>query len=506
MIDAERVETSPRADEALRSRESERGRKIRLSRVPVAPMALAVGACLVLAVLSVWVLSWVPSSDPWAWIDWGQEIASSKISFGLAGGPSWKPFPVVFTTIFGFFGGAAPHLWLVVSRTAGLLALVAAFRLGRRFGGVLAGVLALAALCLTQDWLFYVARGASEPVVAALTLWAIDRHLAGSPRLAYFLAFLAALNRPEFSAFLVLYAVYLWLRVPNSRVLVVSLLVLVPVAWLLPPWVVSGDAFQAGHAALGGKGSPGSGVAELRDGFTLMTVPVVVLAAVGLALAYRRRERTLVVLGAGGVAWALMAALMTQVAYGLPRYLLPAATVADVLAGVAVVWIAELAGAKVADGTARRIVPLGAGAVIIALTLPWTVPRVHSIVREARQADQAAVFQRRLFLALNRVGGARVVLPCRSSRVAVNHSLASALAWKLQVQLRRVSPVMQGTGYVFRAPRNSNTGTAPPIAHPRGKAVRTIAVVVPWRVLEVTRHRATSTPHCARGDTSTLPS
>src|SRR4029077_541798 len=106
---------------------------------PVAPI---VGVCFVLALISVLVLSWVPSSDPWAWIDWGQEIANSNVSLSLGGGPSWKPFPVVFTSVFGLFGGAAPHLWLLVTRTASLLAFVAAFRLGRRFGGVAAGVIA----------------------------------------------------------------------------------------------------------------------------------------------------------------------------------------------------------------------------------------------------------------------------------------------------------------------------------------------------------------------------
>jgi hypothetical protein len=500
MIDSESAVRPARVREV--ERPTVGGREPLRRSVLDAPAALAVGACVALAVLSVLVLSWVPSSDPWAWIDWGRAIASSKISFGLAGGPSWKPFPVVFTTVFGFFGGAAPHLWLVVGRAAGLLALVAAYRLGRRFGGSLAGVLAAIALFLTQDWLFYIARGASEPVVAALTLWAIDRHLAGSPRLAYFLGFLAALNRPEFSVFLVVYALYLWLRVPKSRILVVSLLVLVAFAWLVPPWVLSGDPFQAGHAALGGKGSPGTGLAELRSGFTLMTVPVVVLAAIALALAHERGEKTLVVLGAGAIAWALMVAVITQVAYGLPRYLLPGAMIADVMAGVAVVWIAKVAAARFAGGSAGRLVLPAAAALVLALTLPWTVSRVHLIVRQVHQADQAVLFQKRLFLAVDRVGGVRTVLPCRSSVVAVNHSLASALAWKLQVQLRRVSPLMRGTGYVFRAPRNTDTGTTPPIADRAAKTVRTVALVRPWRVLEVTRRGASSTPHCAAGDVS----
>ena len=502
MIDSESAVAPARAPEVEPSRDG--GPEPRLKRALDAPVAMAIGACFAVAVLSVLVLSWVPSSDPWAWIDWGQEIASSKISLGLAGGPSWKPFPVVFTTVFGFFGGTAPHLWLIVTRTAGLLGLVAAFRLGRRFGGPVAGILAVAALWLTQDWLFYMARGASEPVVVALTLWAIDRHLAGSPRLAYFLAFLAALNRPEFSLFLFLYGAYLWFRLPQSRAFLIALLVLVPVAWLGPPWVVSGDPFQAGHAALGGKGSPGSAAAELHSGFTVMTVPVVVLAAIGLAFAYQRREKTLLVLGAGAIAWAVMVALMTQVAYGLPRYLLPGAAIAYVLAAVAVVRIAELAGTRLGGFAGGRapVAAVAAGALVLAATLPWTVPRVKLIVRQVHQADQAALFQKRLFASVDRVGGTRTVLPCRSSVAAVNHSLASALAWKLQVQLRRVSPVMRGTGYVFRAPRNTDTGTAPPIVNRAAKTVRTVEVVRPWRVYEVTRLGASATPHCAAGDVS----
>jgi hypothetical protein len=468
------------------------------------PVAAAVGVCFVLAVASVLILSWVPSSDPWAWIDWGQEIASSKIAIGLAGGPSWKPFPVGFTSVFGLFGGAAPGMWLVLTRTAGLLALVAAFRLGRRFAGPVAGILAVLALCLIQDWPFYVARGASEPIVAALTLWAIDRHLNGSPRLAYVLVFLATLNRPEFSPILALYALYLWVRVPGSRPLAVVLLVLVPVAWLVPPWAVTGNPLQAGSAALAGKGSPGSAIAELKTSPALITAPILVLAAIGLAFAYRRRERTLLWLGAAAIAWALMVAVMTQVAYGLPRYLLPAAMIGCLFAGIAVVRIAQLAGAYVSrtsPSLGRSAWPaVAVGGLVVLATLPWTIPRVRLVAQQVRQADQAARIQQALFTSVDRVGGSRVVLPCRSSHVVVNHSLASALAWKLQVPLRRVRPLMAGTGVVFSAPRNSDTGSRPPIVHASARRIRVLTTAPPWVVAEVTRRGASATPHCAPGD------
>jgi hypothetical protein len=400
-------------------------------------------------------------------------------------------------------------MWLVVTRTAGLLAFVAAFRLGRRFAGPVAGIVAVLALCFTQDWLFYLARGASEPVVAALTLWAIDRHLNGSPRVAYFLAFLATLNRPEFSAFLALYALYLWLRVPGTRPLVLALLALVPLAWLGPPAVITGNAFQAGSAALGGKGSPGTAIAELRSSVGLMSVPTLVLAAIGLGFAYARREVVLLALGAGAIAWALMVAIITQVAYGLPRYLIPGGMIACLLAGVAVVRIAETVGKWLesrfgpAPGLGRTAGPaIAVGVVVLAATLPWWVQRGNALVHQGQNADLAAFFEKRLFLAVDRVGGQARVLPCRSSQVAVNHTLASTIAWKLQVPLRRIRPLMRGTGFVFSAPHTAVTGTTPPIEHASARTIRTIAVVDPWRVFEVTGRGASATPHCAPGDKS----
>jgi hypothetical protein len=168
------------------------------------------------------------------------------------------------------------------------------------------------------------------------------------------------------------------------------------------------------------------------------------------------------------------------------------------------VWIAELAGAKLTGGSARRIGLAAVAVALVALTLPWSIPRVHELVQQANQADQAALLQKRLFLAVDRAGGARTVLPCRSSRVAVNHSVATALAWKLEVPLRRVMPAMRGTGYVFRAPHFIVTGSPPPIARLSARTVRTVAVVAPWRVLEVTRRGASATPRCARGDASPL--
>jgi hypothetical protein len=226
-----------------------------------------------------------------------------------------------------------------------------------------------------------------------------------------------------------------------------------------------------------------------------MTVSTLVLAAAGLGFAVRRGERVLVWLGAGAIVWALMVAVMTQVAYGLPRYLLPAGTVACLLAGVATVRAAQLAGDRFGSWA-----QFAAVAAILAATLPWTIPRARSMVQQVRDADQSATVQSQLFLAADRAGGARRVLPCRSSQVAINHSVASMLAWKLKVPLRRIRPLMRGTGFVFIAPHLRDTGQPPTIVHRTARSVRPVAAAGLWRVVEVTRLGASATPHCAPGE------
>ncbi len=315
--------------------------------------------CLILGIISVLVLPWVPSSDPYAWISWGQEFAShivgTKIALSYHGGPSFKPFPVIFTSIFGLFGNAAPGLWLVVSRTSSLLALVGIFRLGRRFGGTPAGILAAVALCFTADAVFYMARGTSEPVVAAVTVWAIDRHLDGAKRTTYFLLFLGALNRPEFTPIMFLYGLWLWVTEPDTRTraYAIVLLVLVPILWTFPPGIVNGDFLQAKNAAAGGQGSPGTAFAELKSSAGQLTDGILLLAAIGYGLACLRRNRTLIWLGAAAILWAVMVALITQFFYGLPRYLLPASVIACVFAAVSVVWLAEMAAERVPAGASK---------------------------------------------------------------------------------------------------------------------------------------------------------
>ncbi|MDQ6747419.1 MAG: hypothetical protein M3010_04845, partial [Candidatus Dormibacteraeota bacterium] len=185
-----------------------------LARASRSPIALATGACMVLAILSAAVLPTVPSYDPFSWVVWGREVTDPHLSFLVSGGPSWKPLPFLFTTVWGVFGGAAPTLWVITARVGGLLGLYFAWRLAARlvgggWAGAVAGGLAVTGVLLTQEWPYYWLRGTSEVILIATTLGAVDRLLDGRRGQAFLFAVAAGLIRPEWWPFVGLYALWL---------------------------------------------------------------------------------------------------------------------------------------------------------------------------------------------------------------------------------------------------------------------------------------------------------
>jgi hypothetical protein len=219
-------------------------------------LAALVAGCLLLSALSL-VPPWALAFDPWAWAVWGRDVA--RLALDTSGGPSWKPLPVVATTVFSLAGSAAPALWLVVARAGGLLALAGAAALAGRLAGGLAAVAATLALALSDWWLFNTALGNSEGLLAAAVLWAVYAHLAGRHRVALALAVAAALLRPEAWPFLGLYAVWLW-RTRREPVWFLALALLpVPLLWFGPDVLGAGGAL-AGSSAARGTASPQSAV------------------------------------------------------------------------------------------------------------------------------------------------------------------------------------------------------------------------------------------------------
>src|ERR1700761_1235069 len=238
-----------------------------LQRTLHSPGLWSVIICIVLAAISAAVLPTVPSYDPWSWIVWGREITDPHISFVISGGPSWKPLPFVFTTVWGAFGNAAPTLWVITARVGGLLGLVAAWRLAYKLAsthgpeerttplsgqtaGIVAGAIAVAGVLLTQLWFYYFLHGTSETALIGVTLWAVDRMVEGKRIQAFWLMVAASWIRPEWVPLEVLYAAYLVWREPRFRTpamiaMFVAGLVSFPIALFVPPWIGSGEIGRA---------------------------------------------------------------------------------------------------------------------------------------------------------------------------------------------------------------------------------------------------------------------
>ena len=403
------------------------------------PLWLIAGA-LGLAALSL-LLPWAIAFDPWAWISWGRDI--TRFSLDTSDGPSWKPLPVVATTVFSFAGDAAPVLWLLVARAGGLLALAGAAVLGNRLAGPLAAVVAAATMAVTNWWFFNTALGNSEPLFAAATLWAVLAYLDGRPRLALWLAVAGGLMRPEAWPFIGLYVLWLWRTRQASTLELGSALGVLALLWFGPDVIGAGGALGASEAALG----PGSALAAsnadipglqvLIDFARMVTWPVLLAAVVAAALG----DRTVRFLALGATAWVLLVAVMTQAGYtGNPRYNVPAAAICCVLAGVGVV----LLGRRLSSGPGLALRPLIAFAVIAGAFLIAQDKLDHQLDELGRRADR----REQLNALVERAGGPAAIRACGAVRTI--QEMKAPLAWRLDIGLPGMTDEPQPPGTVWR--------------------------------------------------------
>ena len=400
-------------------------------------MALAAASLLLPASLTY---------DPWAWLVWGRNVADLDLRVGTA--PSWKPLPVLFTTVFSFAGEAGPALWLLVSRTGALLAVGMAARLAARWSGGrlrwLAGCTAAAGLLLVHEYLRRSAVGNVEPLMVAFALLAIERHLDGHRRQALVLGALAGLVRPEIWPFLGAYCVYLWFADRRGRAVVVSAIALIPLLWFGGALWGSGDAFQASHVVLTpGRPTAGAltqhhGLRAFSDLAAMLPLPVIVLAVLGVVLSLKPRSPTLApvaVAAAAATAWVTIVAVMVERGYTvIPRYLFMPAALVVILAGIGMARATELAGG------ARRPRPLllaAAVAIAVAAAVGLSVSELRLLRSDARAVESQAMRDRDLADAVELAGGAEAVLACGS--VVTAWFEKSALAWELGVDLPDVT-------------------------------------------------------------------
>ena len=374
-------------------------------------MLMAAGA-LGIAALSL-ALPSTPSYDPWAWLVWGREILHGSLH--TPGGPTWKPLPVVFTTVFALFGSAQPNLWLMIARAGAVMATLMTFKLAFRLTSwlpvglgnrvtegraalgetlvewapaLLAGLIAAVGLALSGNLLSDSTLGYSEGLAVAALLVGLERHLDGHPRQAFALGFVAALDRPEIWLFWGPYGLWLMWKDPGARKLVIGLAVLTLFLWFVPQkW--GGGSFTSGinRAQHPRKNSAAFAACPFctelaHHAWTLVLLRIklaalLVIGAAGVVLgrAMRarggvsllgRRERALALLslcGLFGYAWWILVAIETQAGFsGNDRYLVIGSGFIEICGAGGFGWAAiELArwvqrrlGARRADGGTGR--------------------------------------------------------------------------------------------------------------------------------------------------------
>jgi hypothetical protein len=341
---------------------------------------------------------------------------------------------------------------------------------------------------ITQAWWDEMFRGTSEPMLIATALWAVLAHLDGRRGWAFSLGVATSLIRPEAWPLIIVYAGWLWFKQPRLRVWIVLGLLSIPVFWFAPPWIGSGQPFLAAVHAQEYNGDLGKHplFTVLGRGVDIQLLPVLVAGMVAAVFAWFDKPRDWLLLslaGATAVWWVIVVGMTLDGYPGLERFYLPAAGMTCVLAGVGIVRLAQLGGSLVPAG--RTAVAVGLTAVLVAITIPWVGGRINQASAEYHTASQAVTRLDQMTAAVAAVGGHAGVFPCKSSFAAVNHSVQTALAWKLHVTLGRVGTSMRHQGVMFVGPHDSIDGIAPPIDH-RLTQQQFLAQVGAWKMYRVT--------------------
>jgi hypothetical protein len=483
-------------------------------------LALAVGA-LAIAALSLLIPS-TPSYDPWAWLVWGREIA--HLNLVTTGGPTWKPLPVIFTTVFSLFGSASPDLWLVVARAGALLAVAMTFKVAWRIARHLlavpadavgwarriaflpilfAALVAAASLVNSKGFVTDNALGYSEGLMTALVLIALDRHLDGHRRQAFAIGFFAALDRPELWALWGPYGLYLWWKDPGARKLVASLFVLIPVLWFGPELWGSGHLFRGVTRAQHVR-SNSAALAKCpfctefrqhawpRVMFRIKIVALLAMVAAAFGLwrtrsswwrasaplvAGTRGRLLLLVVGTVGWLWWIGIAILTQAGFsGNDRYLVLGSALISIAGGVGWAWGAveavKLAGRWV--GAVRQHLALAtsvAVAILIAAP-PWIGPSIIDVPATHRALVYQAKLRTDMTRAVAAAGGPARILACGT--IMTEGFQVPMLAWNLDVHTMRIEapPTEAGTGalpnVIFQTRAQSNSTLLPIIGAWKG--------------------------------------
>jgi hypothetical protein len=441
---------------------------------PSAPgrlVAWALAGCVGLAALSLIAPS-QPTYDPWSWVLWGREILHLDLSTTF--GPSWKPLPVALTTVFALFGDAAPDLWVLTARAGALAGVLAAFLLGRRLAGPWAGAVAAVALLAAPWYVRNAALANSEGLQVAFGLAAVERALARRPMPAFWLGLGLAMLRPEAWPFLGLYGLWLLWRDRSRLVPVAVGLVSLPLLWLVPEQLGSGDWLRAAHRAQQPvSGSPADAanpvVEVVREGWDMLGggSPLRWALLAALALVAWRRDRRLVALAGLVAAWTLVVGVMSATGYsGNVRYLIVPAALAIVITAAALLAVLP-----------RSVAPAAALVLAVAFAVPWagrTGDSLEAARYQARMTEQLPGL-------VARAGGAGRVTSC--GPVTTGAYLVPQVAWALDRHISDITLVPEDPGTTLRVHTTNHAPALPTLSVLAGRPTRTLAFTRDWRIV-----------------------
>lgn len=402
---------------------------------------------LALLGLSAVIVAWArvrPGYDPYGWLVWGHLTLHGKLDTN--GAPSWKPLPYLFTLPYALVGRDAVYLWMTTAFAISLSGLVFAWRVAfslvaspsrRRYAGHAAGAVASLAVIGIYQFPHSILSAESDTIVVALCLAAVDCILHRRYRCALWVWCMAALGRPEGWALLGLYVVWAWRAQPAMRAQLVAAVLLVGLLWFGVPALTSKSPFTAASLA---ENSPrvvhGNKITGTFARFLALNAPAIkVAAALAVVLAVLRRDRGVLLLGAGVILW-----VAVEVAFALHgwsavrRYMYEAGAGAGVLAGVflgRVILDAPAALARLRVWRSPALAGL-ASLLVVAGFAVWLVPTARSRVADERTDLRGQRVRGTLIKELDggvdHLGATRI-LRCGQPKIGIGWQ--SVLAWDL---------------------------------------------------------------------------
>ncbi len=251
------------------------------------------------------------------------------------------------------------------------------------------------------------------------------------------------------------YGAYLFWKAPELRKLAVGLGIALPILWLVPEWIGSGNPLGAGKKATGEppwslslRDKPWLAALERVHVLLGPALEIGVLAAVVLAV--RAREKPVLWLTGAATAWVGLIVLMTELGFsGNSRYFLVPLAIACVVGSAGAGKLVILASRPPARVAVAALVLVGAGL--------YVSPRLGRIEGQARSIDRLVELHDDLKTAVDRAGGPDAVVA--RGFPTVNRGFMTRLAWEVKVPIGEVERA-RGEGVIFAA-RSRQAGRAP---------------------------------------------